>query len=80
MYRLKQNVAEFEVVDGPLAGRCFQRGKLYDEIPSGDAGKFETVKEKGTTVAPAVVKIGSADNKQKTAIIVPPGETGEVKS
>lgn len=42
MYRLKKNVPEFEAVDGPLAGRKFRHGATYEEIPPGDAHRFES--------------------------------------
>lgn len=68
-YKLKNNVAEFDVVDGPLAGRNFRRGVLYDEIPSNEAGKFETISE-----APEVPVKAKAEEKKAEA-----PEKGEVK-
>lgn len=44
-YKLKKGVESFEVVDGPMAGRKFLRGKVYKEIPSGEAKKFEKIEE-----------------------------------
>ena len=41
MYRLKRNVADFVVVDGPFAKRTFRAGKIYAEIPPGEKHKFE---------------------------------------
>jgi hypothetical protein len=43
MYQLKKNVAEFDVVDGPCAGRKYRRGTPYAEIPPQEAHKFEIV-------------------------------------
>ncbi len=40
MYTLKPNVPDFEVVDGPMAGRKFEAGKVYKEIPPQEAHKF----------------------------------------
>lgn len=33
----------FEMTDGPMAGRTFERGKTYDEIPANMADRFEPV-------------------------------------
>jgi len=43
MYQLKKGAEEFRVVDGPFAGRKFERGKVYAEIPAGEAERFERV-------------------------------------
>lgn len=40
MYRLKPGVESFTVMDGPFAGRTFESGQGYAEIPPQDAGKF----------------------------------------
>lgn len=42
-YRLRKNVADFEVVDGELAGRKFVAGETYLEIPRTEKEKFETI-------------------------------------
>jgi hypothetical protein len=42
-YQLKSGVESFEVVDGPMAGRKFVRGKVYSEIPPGEEKKFKPV-------------------------------------
>lgn len=42
-YRLKQNVPDFEVVDGKFAGRKFRAGENYSEIPPEEKDKFEAV-------------------------------------
>ena len=34
-YQLKQTSPEFDVVDGPLSGRKFKHGEVYEEIPEG---------------------------------------------
>ena len=44
-YRLKQNVENFEVVDGPFAGRGYVSGETYAEIPSAEAARFEKIRE-----------------------------------
>ena len=43
IYRLKPNSPNFEIVDGPLAGRKYEAGQLYQEIPEVERGKFETI-------------------------------------
>jgi hypothetical protein len=45
MYRLKTGIPDFEVVDGKFAGRKYQRGKLYAEVPPEESKKFERVDE-----------------------------------
>lgn len=45
-YRLKKGQPAFDVVDGPMAGQRFEPGVPYDEIPKGDAARFEKVKPK----------------------------------
>ena len=41
MYKLKPSSPEFEVVDGPLAGRKFKRGEVYAEVPPQYADRFD---------------------------------------
>ncbi len=43
MYRLKPTQAEFEMVDGPFAGRKFKQGESYKDIPPDYADRFESV-------------------------------------
>lgn len=43
MYRLKPHQESFEVVDGPFAGKKFEKCVMYDAIPDQDAGKFDVV-------------------------------------
>jgi len=44
-YKLKTGAAPFEVMDGPLAGRQFNRNGVYVDIPPNEADKFEEIKE-----------------------------------
>lgn len=44
-YRLKENVPDIEIVDGPFAGRTFKAGTVYSEIPSTEAARFDTLGE-----------------------------------
>lgn len=50
-FKLKENVADFTVVDGPFAGREFRAGQIYAEVPPQEKEKFETV-TKAETQAP----------------------------
>ncbi len=43
MYKLKPNVPDFEVVDGPFAGRKYKAGETYNEVPKEEAHKFDNV-------------------------------------
>lgn len=42
-YKLKKNVEAFEMVDGPLTGRKFKAGEVYDSIPPQYAGRFDAI-------------------------------------
>ncbi len=42
-YKLKPNQPDFEVVDGPMAGRKFVAGQTYTEIPPQEKNKFEKI-------------------------------------
>jgi hypothetical protein len=42
-YRLKSNEAPFEIVDGPMAGRKFAAGVIYEEVPPQEAHRFEEI-------------------------------------
>lgn len=41
MYKLKANFPDFEVMDGPYAGRKYRAGQVYTEIPADERHKFE---------------------------------------
>jgi hypothetical protein len=55
MYTLKPNQENFTVVDGPLAGSSYKRGKLYKEIPPQEAHRFDDVSAPYKRPAPAAV-------------------------
>jgi len=44
-YILKPNKPPFEMVDGPLAGRRYEHGTRYSEIPHGLDHRFMAVPE-----------------------------------
>ena len=43
-FKLKKNVENFDVVDGPFAGKSYVRGKVYKTVPDNERHKFEEVK------------------------------------
>ena len=45
MYRLKKGIENFQVMSGPFAGRKFERGKQYAEIPPEESRKFEKIRK-----------------------------------
>ena len=47
-YKLKTGIENFDVVDGPFAGRKFVRGKEYGEVPSEEKRKFEEIRNQKT--------------------------------
>lgn len=57
MYQLKKGQEGFEVVDGPDAGKTYQRGQSYPKAPSGYENRFEKIspgkKTQKPTKAPA---------------------------
>lgn len=44
MYRLKKNEPNFEIVDGPMAGRRYEHGKSYTKAPAGYRRRFKRIK------------------------------------
>jgi len=44
-YKLKKGIENFDVVDGPFAGRKFVRGKVYGKVPSEEKQKFDEIRE-----------------------------------
>jgi hypothetical protein len=50
MHRLKSNEENFQVVDGPFAGRQYQRGMTYqfEDIPPNEMRRFEKIEDKTT--------------------------------
>lgn len=49
MYELKLGVPAFEVVDGPFAGRKYNAGVLYKEVPPEEAHKFIEIEDTENT-------------------------------
>jgi len=45
MWKLKAGEPNFDIVDGPFAGRQFRAGVNYAEIPPGEQNRFEKVEE-----------------------------------
>ena len=54
-YKLKKNQPEFDVVDGPFAGKKYRHNERYDEVPPGDKDRFEVVKKPRQNKAVATV-------------------------
>ena len=44
-YKLRKNKPEFDVVDGPFAGKKYRHNESYAEVPPGGKDRFEVVKE-----------------------------------
>lgn len=43
MFTLKKTEPDFEMVDGPFAGRKFRAGESYAEVPPAEKRRFEAV-------------------------------------
>jgi hypothetical protein len=46
MYRLKKGQESFQVMSGPMAGKTFNRGKMYEMISEQEAHRFELIEHK----------------------------------
>ena len=46
-FRLKQNVPDIEIVDGPFAGRTFKAGEIYTQIPPAELARFDMIEPAG---------------------------------
>jgi hypothetical protein len=44
-YKLKAGSENFQIVDGPDAGKEFRQGKIYETVPPEYADKFELIPE-----------------------------------
>lgn len=73
MFQLKKGTESFTVVDGPFAGRTFEPGKTYAEIPPQDADRFEEIREPAASAGD--VKPAKADKQRAET----PSEKSEVK-
>lgn len=76
-HKLKPGAESFTVVDGPFAGRTFDPGRAYGEIPLQEAHRFEEIKEEAGTDDRASFKPAKAD-KSKAAVGVA-AENSEVQ-
>lgn len=65
-YKLKQKFEAFEVVDGPLDGRKFEHGRVYEEIPPQEKHKFEEVKPVKPVEPPKETKAVETKTKSKS--------------
>ena len=63
-YKLKKGIENFEVVDGPFAGRTFVRGKEYGQVPSEEKRKFEEIRNQKSEVRDQPATL-TADKKSK---------------
>lgn len=45
-YRLRPGQETIEIVDGPMAGRRYEKGKTYAEVPPQEAHRFEEMRPK----------------------------------
>lgn len=64
-YKLKANVENFEVVDGPFADRKFTAGEVYQEIPPQDAWRFEEISASQTASAESASSEENGTETQK---------------
>ena len=65
MFKLKKNVAQFDVVDGALAGKKFRRGEIYAEIPKGCENKFEPAR--AASAAPADISTKAPEGNENAS-------------
>ena len=65
MFKLKSNVPDFDVVDGPFAGRKYEAQETYAEVPPEYQSKFEEIKL-NVEAAPKIEQSSSADATEAT--------------
>jgi len=62
MYRLKRNVPDITMVDGPFENKTFRAGEVYQEVPPAYGHYFEKIPEPAPVPPPdadeAIVKKG----------------------
>jgi len=66
MFTLKKGAESFQVVDGPLAGKRYVRGKAYKQVPPEERAKFEEIKPpeaKDKKAAPSGAKAQAPDKE-----------------
>lgn len=75
-YKLKATQPPFEVVDGPLSGKKFERGQLYTEIPADLEHRF-TVEIKAKTSSDKKLPTPSASttNEEMKANAIAPSNS-----
>jgi hypothetical protein len=61
MYKLKDGVQGFTVIDGEMAGRSFKSGITYDAIPSQEANKFDVIPDAVDAAADVSASKGKKD-------------------
>ena len=64
IYKLKKNQETFQVIDGPLAGTTYHRGKVYDQIPDIEKHRFEKIKPVAATPKPSTGKLATKEKKK----------------
>jgi len=75
MFRLKKGIEGFTVTDGDLAGRSYEKGRVYHEIPPQEAGKFEKITE---PAPPAAIEKPAKAEKLKAVTVSELSESKEV--
>ena len=65
-YKLKPNMPDFEVVDGPLAGRKFLAGQVYPEVPESEKNRFEVIPDQEEKPTSKVQGLKSNIKEEKT--------------
>ena len=65
MYKLKQKVQGFTVIDGPMAKKSFKQGETYAEIPPQEAAKFEKIVEEAANQEETQETVGKQKKTSK---------------
>lgn len=77
-YKLKKNKPDFDVVDGPFAGKKYRHNESYEEVPPGEKDRFEVAKADKSAAKPAGKPEG-ADVKPATQTAGKKKDASEVK-
>lgn len=71
MYKLKTGVQSFTVVDGEFAGKRYDPGIIYSEIPPQEKSKFEKIPEDPAPAKSTATKPGLIEKAEALASAAP---------
>ena len=76
-FKLKPGQESFIPMSGPMAGRKFLRGSVYEEIPESEIHRFEQVKKQSTTPLVSKKSVPASGKEKASAPAKPIGKAIE---